>query len=160
MTESEIQLDYQQSLLERLHKLRQQLDMETAILSYINNGKYVIVVVDSSMEGVFQSGMTFPIADTYCNAVFENNDLVVYPHVGGIETMLQHPVYQAVKLESYIGYPIRNHGGAVVGTVNLTSLEPKTDVFTQQTVEQVKVFAASLSNAPQSYLDLAKKVAS
>jgi GAF domain-containing protein len=138
-----------------LHKIRQDLGMETAIASFIKNDVYTIVAVDSVMEGVFSAGQEFPLQDTYCRAVAESKQAVKYNHVASIKTMLQHPVYQAVKLESYIAAPIMTSNGRVIGTINITSLDPHKPSFTDEEESWVKTLADAISEQANTYQELA-----
>lgn len=141
MIDSQFSLWLQQVLIET----RKELHMETAIVSYIENNEYTIVAVDSEMEGVFAPKQVFPLQDTYCRAVFESKQSVRYDHVATVDGMLQHPVYQAVKLESYIAAPIIDTKGEVVGTLNFTSLIPHKPEFTGTQQAMVDNLAAELS---------------
>lgn len=130
---------------EVLLETRKELHMETAIVSYIQDNDYTIVAVNSEMEGVFVVNQVFPLQDTYCRAVFESQQSVRYDHVATIDGMLQHPVYQAVKLESYIAAPIKNSEGKVVGTLNFTSLLPHKPKFTDAQQVMVDNLATELA---------------
>lgn len=142
MIDSQFSLWLQQVLIET----RKELHMETAIVSYIENNDYTIVAVDSEIEGVFAPKQVFPLQDTYCRAVYESKQSVRYDHVATVDGMLQHPVYQAVKLESYIAAPITNESGDVVGTLNFTSLIPHKPEFTYAQQIMVEHLAAELSS--------------
>jgi len=138
-------------LQQSLTAVRNELGMETAIASFIENENYTIVAVDSVMEGVFEAGQVFPLQDTYCRAVYESKRPVSYYHVATVESMLQHPVYQAVKLESYIAAPILNDDGEVMGTINFTSLEPHKPHFTKEEQTLVETLAEQVSKQFASY---------
>jgi len=148
-------VDFSHWLRQEISQLRAQLAMETVIVSHIENGQYTIVAVDSDMEGVFEVGQEFPLEDTYCRAVYENQESVQYNHVATIKSMLQHPVYQAVKLESYIASPIKNPIGEVVGTLNFTSLIPRSPEFSDSQQSSVDTLAAAISEHYQFYSELA-----
>ena len=137
--------EFSEWLRAELSRIRQSLGMETAIASCIDNDQYTIVEVDSEMEGIFEVGQMFPLQDTYCRAVVGQNNLVNYDHVATIENMLQHPVYQAIKLESYIASPIKNRDGQVVGTLNFTSLYPHAPKFELIEKELVEQFSRQVS---------------
>ena len=138
-------IDFQFWLERALLQTRQELNMETAIASFIENDNYTIVAVNSAMEGVFQAQQVFPLQDTFCRAVCETQKCVTYDHIATIDGMLQHPVYQAVKLESYIAAPILDSTSQVVGTINFTSLLPHKPSFTKQEREMVEQLAKQVS---------------
>ena len=150
----EQQDEFKHWLHQELTNIRLQLGMETAIASYIENNSYTIVDVDSEMEGIFEVGQEFPLQDTYCRAVFENRKSVCYNHVATIKSMLQHPVYQAVKLESYIASPILEEDGNVMGTLNFTSLFPHRPEFDLDEQKLVDDFAAKVSEQSRCYKSL------
>lgn len=135
---------------------RKELHMETAIVSYIEENFYTIVAVDSEMEGVFAPKQVFPLQDTYCRAVYESKKFVSYDHVATIDGMLQHPVYQAIKLESYIAAPIKDPSGEVVGTLNFTSFIPHKPKFTTSDQAIVENLAIELSENLELLMELLK----
>jgi hypothetical protein len=145
-------------LKKHLKYLCEELKMETAIASFIDQDSYYIVEVHSEMEGVFHSGMHFPLQDTYCRAVYETESALSYLHVGSIETMLQHPVYQAVKLESYLGLPIKNKVGSVIGTVNLTSLSKRDNPFSETETQKVKDIVNFIESNIDDYILSARAI--
>ena len=150
------QNDFQTQLTALIHKARMELGMVTAIASFIEDDNYTILAVDSIMEGVFAVGQVFPLQDTYCRAVFETKAPVNYYHVATVESMLQHPVYQAVKLESYIAAPVTNGNNDVIGTLNFTSLEPHRPAFSELEKEMVDALAKDVSVQYQQYQALAQ----
>lgn len=142
--------------LERfLLQTRVELNMETAIASLIEQDNYTIVAVSSEMEGVFKAKQVFPLQDTFCRAVYDSHKCVTYDHIATIDGMLQHPVYQAVKLESYIAAPIFDANSDVVGTINFTSLLPHKPCFTAQEREMVQQLAYQVSQQLNLYTTLA-----
>lgn len=147
-------LDILDELTTKLRLIRKELDMETAIVSYINKDSYTLVLVDSEMQDVFKAGMAFPLEDTYCNDVYKFNQVMSYRHVGSMDNMLQHPVYQSVKLESYLAAPINDHKGNVLGTVNFTSLFVKETPFTQHQINLVTDLATYIEQNFKPYTSL------
>lgn len=144
--------EFQSWLTGELKKLRVAINMETGIASFIENETYTIVAVDSAMADVFHAGMKFPLEDTYCNAVYKENKMVIYPHVGMIDAMLQHPVYQAVKLESYIAAPLKSADDKVIGTINFTSLSPNKEGFPESEQKLVQELADIVQQKIDLYL--------
>lgn len=140
-----------------LHSVRKELNMETAIVSYINGESYTLVMVDSEMKGVFEAGMVFPLDDTYCRDVYKLNQVMRYNHVGTMDNMSQHPVYLSVKLESYIAAPIHDTNGDVIGTVNFTSLFAQVDSFNEDKVTLVTNLADYIEQNINQYKSLVMK---
>lgn len=145
MRKTMIKHDFPLVLNQKIQAARIELNMETAIVSFIDNSTYTVAAVDSEMTGVFKAGMVFPLENTYCRDVYDSNQEVHYHHVGAIESMLQHPVYLSVKLESYIAAPINDEQGKVIGTVNFTSLMVQNSQFNQQQIGLVTSLAHYVS---------------
>ena len=147
-------LHFRDVLTEKLIFIRKELNMETAIVSYISKGSYTLILVDSEMDGVFKAGMVFPLEDTYCKDVYKFNQVMRYRHVGSMNNMLQHPVYQSVKLESYLAAPINDHSHKVLGTVNFTSLFAKETPFTEQQINLVTNLTTYIEHNIEQYKSL------
>lgn len=97
------------------------IGMQTAIVSHINRNDYEVEVLACDI-GFIEEGQHFDLSGTYCSEVIRSNGLVMYEHVGSIESMRLHPVYLALQLESYIGMPLQSPDGTVYGTLNFSSL--------------------------------------
>ena len=121
------------------------LNLETGIISRINNRDYVIQQVSSTLGDIFHTGDQFELNNTYCEAVARQHKTITYIQVGAIPEMRLHPVYQAVQLESYIGSPIPGKDGDVTGTVNFSSHEAREVEFTQEEVLFVEQMAHKLA---------------
>lgn len=141
-------------LTQALNCLRHELRMETGIASFIDQDNYKVVAVDSVMEGVFMPGAEYELQDTYCHAVCNSKLMVCYERVGTIDGMLQHPVYLAVKLESYIAAPILTPDGRVIGTINFTSLEPHSGEFSEHEQSLVRMLAQEVAKHVSLYEEI------
>jgi len=89
------------------------------------------------MGDIFSPGMEFELQNTYCEAVIHNEDFVSYLHVGRIPTMILHPVYVAVQLESYMGVPLYNNG-QIDGTLNFSSFQVREQAFSDEEITLIK----------------------
>ena len=123
------------------------LGLSTGIISHIAGQSYIIRAVRSNFD--FSPGLEFPLQDTYCAQVVEDQKTVTYVHVGKIAQMQDHPVYQNLKLESYIGVPIWVNG-KIYGTLNFSSTQVRTN-FTLQEREFVELMAQSLGRSIAAY---------
>lgn len=103
---------------------------------------YIIRSVQSELE-FLAPGLEFDLKDTYCAAVVQTKKTITYPHVGKIAAMATHPVYQNLKLESYISTPIFVHG-KVYGTLNFSSTQVKTSNFEPHEQEIIELMAQSI----------------
>lgn len=133
-------------MLEGLKGVREILDIETGIISKIDDSNYAIQQVYSTMGAIFSPGDQFELRDTYCAAVVKHNKTITYIQVGSIPEMLLHPVYQAVQLETYIGTPIHNKKGNVAGTVNFSSHKIRTTEFSTEEIAIVEEMAKKISS--------------
>ena len=146
-----VEVNFHEVLSKQLNVVREKLHMETAIVSYINDNTYTLIVVDSNLEGVFKPGMTFPLEDTYCRDVYQFNQVMRYYNIGSVDSMLQHPAYLSVQLESYLAAPINDNEGKVIGTVNFTSLMAKRQQFEDEEVELATGLAAFIGENIEQY---------
>ena len=121
------------------------LNLETGIISSIKNRDYVIQHVASTLGDIFHSGDQFELNNTYCEAVTRQNKTITYIQVGTIPEMRLHPVYVAVQLESYIGSPILDPQGQVIGTINFSSHEVRPSHFTTEEVNDAEMMAKRIS---------------
>ena len=118
--------------------------MPTGIISQIINQSYVIRSVQSELE-VFVPQLEFALKDTFCAAVIKEKKTIAYTHIGEIEEMQSHPVYQNLKLESYIGTPILIND-QVYGTLSFSSTEVRNTDFQPHELEIVELMAQSLGS--------------
>ena len=118
------------------------LGLETGIISQIFNQTYLIRSVRSDLD-VLAAGQKFPLQDTYCAAVARDKQTITYNHVGGIAAMQSHPVYQSLKLESYIGTAIFVNG-QVYGTLNFSSTQIRRTEFQAHEREIIELMAKSI----------------
>ncbi len=127
--------------------------LSTGIISQVIEGEtvegikgvqqsYIIRSVKSELEFLV-AGLEFDLKDTYCAAVVQTKKTITYPHVGKIAAMSAHPVYQNLKLESYIGTPIFVHG-EVYGTLNFSSTKVKNTNFEPHEQEIIELMAQSI----------------
>jgi GAF domain-containing protein len=119
--------------------------MPTGIVSRIEGGSYLIVAVYSAIGDIFSPGMVFELKNTYCDAVARSHKTVTYIHVGSLPSMVQHPVYTSLQLESYMGTPLYGNGGKVVGTLNFSSHEVRQWEFDDQEVQVIERMARKIA---------------
>ncbi|RMH52106.1 MAG: PAS domain S-box protein [Bacteroidetes bacterium] len=117
--------------------------MSTGIVSRVEGDTYTVLAVESPFEAL-QPGLVFPLGETYCAAVIRDGCTIGYTHVGRMEEMCEHPVYQAMKLESYLSTPLIVDG-TLYGTLNFTSTEPRAQEFTDQDFNLIELMAQSIS---------------
>ena len=119
--------------------------METGIVSHIVNDKdYIVKDVISPLD-IIHAGNVFELEDTYCREVYKSKQVVGLPHVGVIEEMKGHPVYQNLSLEAYISAPIFVRD-TLYGTLNFTSRIPRHHGFSEHERDLIALMANSIGN--------------
>lgn len=117
--------------------------MSTGIISYINDGIYIINYCSSPLPQIAE-GNKFNVEDTYCAQVARDKIPIAYHHVGKMKHMKCHPVYKNLKLESYISAPIIVNN-EVFGTVNFTDTD-KRKKFSEEEMDIITMMGQQLSN--------------
>jgi hypothetical protein len=125
-----------------LQQLNERFATDFAIISHIDGNRYTVCQVASDLD-IIAIGAEFETEKTYCRAVIELETLIVYEQVGSIDSMLLHPIYTAMQLETYIGYPLK-HKGQVIGTLNFSGFESKDPPFSDSDKESVKALAREI----------------
>ncbi|WP_413699739.1 diguanylate cyclase [Psychromonas sp. KJ10-10] len=115
----------------------QQFNLPIAIFSKIVGDNYIVKQAIHP-ENALEKGMTFPLGDTYCDHVYQANDVQGFSHVSESEISL-HPCFINFGLEAYIGAPIFADG-VRYGTLNFSSPDP-TRPYIKQDIELVRLFA-------------------
>ena len=95
------------------------LYLDTGIISQITGHTYTIRSVQAVLDSL-AANQEFHLANTYCAAVVRDHKTVTYQHVGQMDDMQNHPVYQTLCLESYLGTPSWGNG-EIYGTLNFSS---------------------------------------
>ncbi|MEL6135867.1 MAG: response regulator [Cyanobacteria bacterium J06628_6] len=127
--------------------------LETGIISQIEEEAYTIRSVRSNIDALAANDR-FDLADTYCAAVVHEHQTVAYSQVGHIAEMQGHPVYQTLRLESYLGTPIFVNG-KIYGTLNFSSTAARTAQFSRHEQEIIELMARSIGRFLAA--DLAQK---
>ncbi len=119
--------------------------MQTGIVSHITDDlKYIVKDVQTPLE-VIQKGDVYELEGTYCREVYETRRTLGFPHVGRIKELQHHPVYENLKLESYISAPIFVQE-KLYGTLNFTSLIPREHGFSEHEQDLISMMAQSIGN--------------
>jgi len=126
-------------------------EMEIGIVSQVEGDDYVICKAKSP-DASLNTGDIFPIEGTYCREVVKSGKVLGFPHVGGMEGMRHHPVYENMKLESYLSAPIYAFN-KLFGTFNFSSTKIRKHGFS----EGERDFIALMANAIGNFLTLKQK---
>lgn len=131
-------------ILEYLKVGLEVFDMKIGIVSRIEGDEYFVcnaVSPDNSLG----KGDVFPLEGTYCREVYNSQEVLGFPHVGSLESMKDHPVYQNMKLESYLSAPIYV-GGKLFGTLNFSSVDIRDYGFSENERDLISLMANSIGN--------------
>lgn len=123
-------------------------DLEVGIVSEITNNDYLVLGVNSPFSEL-KKGIHFELSNTLCEKVIETKETIFYPHIGQSD-LHTHPVYQSMQLESYIGTPILVDG-AIVGTLNFSSLSAQTAAYLKWKKPLVEFMAQSIGALMRLY---------
>ena len=115
--------------------------LSTGIVGQVENGIYKILAVEPPLD--LSVGFETNYADTYCAKVINEKATITYMQVGAMEEMLGHPIYQTLKLESYIGTPIFVNG-MVYGVLSFSDNTPRTQEFESYTREIIELMARDI----------------
>lgn len=118
-------------------------DMEIGIVSHIQGDDYIVCDAISP-ENSLAKGDKFELEGTYCREVIKSAKVLGFPHVGAMESLKNHPVYENMKLESYISAPIVKEG-KIFGTLNFSSTKIRKHGFSETEKELITMLAGSIS---------------
>ncbi|MEG4320015.1 MULTISPECIES: EAL domain-containing protein [unclassified Microcoleus] len=79
--------------------------LSIGILAQVENQSFIIRSAISEVK-YFESGLKLNLSDTYCAAVIKSKKTMACSHLKEILATGDYPVYQNLKIESYIGTPI------------------------------------------------------
>ena len=116
--------------------------LETGVIGQITDHSYTIESVRSDFE-FLQPGLELPLEHTYCATVARENKTIAYSNVGKIVSMQTHPLYQRLKLESYISAPIFVDGEMKL-TLSFCSTQVRSSDFQPQEREIIELMATSI----------------
>ncbi|HIK18689.1 MAG TPA: PAS domain S-box protein [Leptolyngbyaceae cyanobacterium M33_DOE_097] len=103
---------------------------------------YTFLAVQSDV-GSLVPGVPANLNETFCGKVIERGNTVAFHHVGRMVDMQNHPLYLALKLESYLGTPIWVDG-VLFGTICFFSQEPRPQGFESHEQEIIELMAQSI----------------
>ncbi|SDN08669.1 PAS domain S-box-containing protein [Haloarchaeobius iranensis] len=123
---------------------RQRLGLDFGIVSRIEDESYTVRAVRAPDDEI-ESGATFPLASTYCEAVVAAEDVVSFADAERVGRA-SHPAYREFELESYIGSPLVVDGERY-GTLNFSAAAPRDSPFGQFEHAFVELLAELVSAA-------------
>ncbi|WP_263971567.1 response regulator [Leptolyngbya ohadii] len=118
------------------------LDFAAGAVGRIEGQTYTFVAVQSNFKDLVP-GTTATLHNTFCGKVAEHSATVAFHHVGRMAEMCCHPLYQTLRLESYLGTPIWVDG-QMFGTLCFFSTEPRFQGFEKHEKEIIEMMAQSI----------------
>jgi two-component system sensor histidine kinase/response regulator len=135
-------INFDELFLDYLKTGCQVLRFSAGAVGKVNNKTYSFLAVKSDFANLVP-GLEISLEDAYCGKVVEQEKTVSFYDVGEMEDMRCHPLYQSMKLESYIGTPIWVDGN-IYGTLCFFSTEPRPEKFDSHEKEIIELMAQSI----------------
>ena len=133
-------LSYDEQINAALKVVSQYLDLPIGIVSRIRGEVYEVVNVYTNEEMPLSKGQVFALGNTYCSVTYQQDRALGLHHVGQSD-QATHPCYSAMKLETYVGAPVRVRGQRY-GTVNFSAPTPRPKPFSQYDLEFIEILAS------------------
>lgn len=118
--------------------------LEVGIASKVQGDQYTVVAVSENSFGI-EAGALFELQDTYCREVVKFQKTIHVHHAGTTEPYKSHPVYENLKLESYISAPVYVDG-KIFGTINFSSTKVKEGPFDEFDQDLIGLMANSIGS--------------
>lgn len=118
------------------------LNFSAGAVGRIQDDSYTFLAIQSDIKSLGPNLMV-KLSDAYCCKVAEQRQTVTFDHVGEMEDMRCHPLYQSLRLESYIGTPIVING-ELYGTLCFFSQQPRPQGFKNHEQEIIELMAQSM----------------
>ncbi|MDG1491071.1 MAG: ATP-binding protein [Planctomycetota bacterium] len=119
--------------------------LSIGIVSQVSGDDYVIECVHQPDGLGLEVGQTFPLGNTYCAITLQADDVVSIDDMRS-SAFNDHPCYEAFRLESYLGAPIRVDG-ELYGTLNFSSPDARPRRWTEADRDLVRLLALWVESA-------------
>ncbi len=121
------------------------LGLSTGIIGEVEGETFITRAVKSEFD-FLEPGMEFPLKDIYCTKVIQAKTTLSFTHIGSIEDMRELPLYQNLKLETYIGAPIFVNN-SIWGTLSFISTEMVDRDFEEYQKKIIELIARGIGNS-------------
>ena len=111
-----------------LNFVRQELDLEMALLSRRVDDDYLVLVADD-VRGDLHDGDVFAWEDTFCARVVDGRAPMIAPRVDDVPAFVEARAIHGSDLQSYVGVPITGAAGDVIAILCGGSSRAKSDAF-------------------------------
>lgn len=119
------------------------------LVGQVEDNDYVAQAMLSELPGL-EPNLRCTLDNTFCGMAIRQRQTICLTHVGADANLRQHPLYQALKLESYLGTPIVVDG-AVYGSLCFFDTVPRPQGFKQHEKEIIELMAQSISKVISTY---------
>lgn len=134
------QLSFDEQIDAALVVVSDYLQLPLGIVSHIQDETYEVVnVLVKDLPLAIEPGQVFSLKNTYCSITY-TADRAVGMHQIGESEEATHPCYISMRLESYIGAPVRVRGKAY-GTVSFSDSTPRARAFSRYDLEFIEILA-------------------
>jgi PAS domain S-box-containing protein len=116
----------------------ERFDVPIGILARVEGERYEVAAVHAP-PGILSVGEVFALADTYCVETLRAQQPVAFEQASA-SPWRTHPCYERFRLESYLAAPVRV-GEVVYGTLNFSSLAPRSEPFSPAEKEMLQLMA-------------------
>ncbi|MBE9110934.1 response regulator [Nodosilinea sp. LEGE 07298] len=119
------------------------------LVGQVDDTDYVAQAMLSELPGL-EPNLRCTLDNTFCGMAIRQQQTICLDHVGADVNLRQHPLYQALKLESYLGTPIVVDG-EVYGSLCFFDTVPRPQGFKQHEKEIIELMAQSISKVISTY---------
>lgn len=143
--------DNHSSLHEKIHQVLligiNRFKLDIAIFAHINQktNSYKVENCIAPKDIPIHIGDIFQLNNTYCSITYASESPIAIEHVNKNDQFKHHPAYQAFKLESYLGIPIKI-ANQKYGTLNFSSHNPYPRNFIDTDIDVLRLMAMWIEN--------------
>ncbi len=127
----------------------QVLGFAGGLVGRVEETDYVAQAMQTNLPGL-EPNLRCNLDDTFCGMAIRQRQTVCLAHVGADPVLRQHPLYQALGLESYLGTPIVVEG-TVYGSLCFFDTVPRPQGFEQHETEIIELMAQSIGKVISTY---------
>lgn len=120
----------------------QVLGFASGLVGKVDGHDYVAIAMEGPLPRLVPN-LRCPLDDTFCSLAMRQQRTVGFTHIGTQPELRQHPLYQALRLESYLGTPIWVEG-EVYGNLCFFDTNPRPQGFKQHETEIIELMAQSI----------------
>jgi len=144
-----INFDQWQSMLDLLCRLA---SVKSAAITRVEPPQIEAFLVSRNPDNPFYEGLTVELANHYCEAVINENDMLMVSNALESEEWCEAPEV-AHHLIAYMGYPLRLPRGDIFGTICIH--DDKKNIFSEEIIMLMEQFKHII----ESHFEMAKQTA-